>query len=84
MQTETTRVGLHGVKIGTSTFHLFLHKLQFLLGITDLLLKSLELSRGLLSVEIVFTLSEELLLSHGKKLLIAQTEGALNLGDLLP
>ena len=63
--------------------YLLLQKLQLLLGFSNLMLKLLEFTRGLVFVEIVFTLCKELLLGDIEKVLVTQAKSTLSLCNLL-
>ena len=56
---------------------------KFVLGITDLSLQDGELLVGLIPVEVKFGLGVEFLLGDLEELDISETEGTLDIGDLL-
>jgi hypothetical protein len=55
---------------------------QLSLGISDLLLESLEFSLRFSLIKVVLTLGEELLLGHVEELLVRQAELPLHLSHL--
>jgi hypothetical protein len=62
---------------------LLLQNLQLILSFSYLLMQHLQFSRCLISIEVVFTLCEELLLRYIEELLIAETKLPLHVSYLL-